>query len=99
MPRGKKASAVQEGSAQLHGAERKDGTKPSAEKKSGLLEGVFNGVPKKVMPPTLDGIVRGIPKYVSKSVAPDTMRIAAGPTKVEHGAFGSGLFPEGKVGN
>lgn len=98
MPRGKKATAVQEGSAQLHGEDRKHGTKPAAESKSGLVEGVFSGLSKRVMPPTLDGIVRGVPKYVSKSLAPDTMSIAAGPTKMEHGAFGSGLFPEGKVG-
>ena len=98
MPRGKKATAVQEGSAQLHGEDRKHGTKPAAEKKSGLLEGVFTGVPKKVMPPTLDGIVRGVPKYVAKSLAPDTMSVASAPTRVENGAFGSGLFAEGKVG-
>ncbi len=98
MPRTKKASMVQEGSAQLHGENRKDGTKPSQEKKGGLLEGVFSGVPKKIMPPTLDGIVRGVPKYLNKSLAPDTMSVAAGPTKVENGAFGSGLFAEGKVG-
>jgi len=84
-----------------HSMGEKHMTKATGEHKSGkgtLMEGIVAGVPRKTMPPIVDGIYRGIPKYSSDSLSANTMKIQGSPTKDALGAFGAGLFPEGKVG-
>lgn len=101
MPRGKKAP-VQEGSAHLHGANSKESTKPASEHhgaKGHLLEGIVAGLPKKTMPPVIDGICRGVPKYTPSINDKTTMHVGASATRDDRASFGSGLFPSGKVGH
>ena len=97
MARAKKS----ESSKHEHGEGQHHMTKASGEHKSGkgtLMDGIVSGLPKKTMPPIVDGIYRGIPKYSSVSLDASTRKIHASPTDKALGAFGAGLFAEGKVG-
>ena len=69
-------------------------TKATGESKSGhLMDGIVAGLPKRVSPPVVDGIFRGIAKGVRGGAVSS---VAPSATKTDKGAFGSGLFPEGK---
>lgn len=58
-----------------------------------LMDGIVTGLPKKVSPAIVDGIVRGISKGGGGSA---TMGVASSATTDDKGAFGAGRFPEGK---
>ena len=97
MPRKAKAPMVQEGSAHLDN--KKEMTKAPTEKKhhtGTLMEGIVVGLTKKISPPIVDGIVRGIPRHNSQGMNGQVHSVHASATKDSKGAFGSGLFPEGK---
>lgn len=69
-------------------------TKATGESKSGhLMDGIVAGLPKRVSPPVVDGIFRGMAKGVRGGAVSS---VAASATRNDKGAFGSGLFPEGK---
>ena len=70
-------------------------TKATGESKSGnLMDGIVAGLPKRVNPAIVDGIVRGISKG-SGMGAVSTVTPSA--TKNDKGAFGAGSYPEGKM--
>lgn len=71
----------------------KKATKAAGEKRSGLMDGIVTGLPKRVSPAIVDGIVRGIAKG---GELPSMMGVASSATKDDKGAFGAGRFPEGK---
>lgn len=72
----------------------KKATKATGESKSGhLMDGIVAGLPKRVSPPVVDGIFRGIARGVRGGAVSS---VASSATKTDKGAFGSGLFPEGK---
>ena len=98
MPR--KATMVQEGKHD-HSMGNDHTTKASGEKKHGkttLMAGIVGGMPKKNLPPTLDGIIRGIAKHGGTSLSADTLHVKSSATKQEEGAFGSGAFAQGQMG-
>lgn len=66
-------------------------------KKGHLMEGIVSGMPKRNMPPTIDGIVRGCPKYFSQSLDADVMKVKGSATTQNHAAFGSGAFAQGHM--
>ena len=69
-------------------------TKATGEAKSGhLMDGIVAGLPKRVNPPIVDGIFRGVERGVKGSAM---STVAASATRTDKGAFGSGIFPEGK---
>jgi hypothetical protein len=69
-------------------------TKATGESKSGhLMDGIVAGLPKRVSPPVVDGIFRGVARGVRGGAVSS---VASSATKTDKGAFGSGLFPEGK---
>ena len=69
-------------------------TKATGEAKSGhLMDGIVAGLPKRVNPPIVDGIFRGVERGVKGSAM---STVAASATRADKGAFGSGIFPEGK---
>jgi hypothetical protein len=71
----------------------KKATKAAGEKPSGLMDGIVGGLPRKVSPAIVDGIVRGI----SKGMGSRGMEsVSSSATKDDKGAFGAGRFPEGK---
>ena len=73
----------------------KKATKPSGEKKSGVMDGIVGGLPRKVSPPIVDGIVRGCSRTAGASTGMSTVEASATPQG--KGMFGSGSFPEGKM--
>jgi hypothetical protein len=102
MPR-KASTKVQEGSSAVHAhSSGKDHTThASGEQKKGkstLMAGIVSGMPKKNLPPTLDGIVRGVAKHGGVSLSADTMHVKGSATRQEEGAFGAGAFPQGQMG-
>lgn len=69
-------------------------TRASGEsKKTGLMDGIVGGIPKRLSPPVVDGIVRGIAK---QPVYAEVSSVMPSATKNSKGAFGAGNFPEGK---
>ena len=69
-------------------------TRASGEsKKTGLMDGIVGGIPKRLSPPVVDGIVRGIAK---NPVSAQVSSVIPSATKNSKGSFGSGNFPEGK---
>ncbi len=69
-------------------------TRASGEsKKTGLMDGIVGGIPKRLNPPVVDGIVRGVAK---SPVSAQVSSVIPSATKNSKGAFGSGNFPEGK---
>jgi len=81
-------------------SDRKE-TKASGEKKDGkgtLMDGIVRGLAKNVSPPVVDGIVRGVAKDLRPSLVSDMSKVAASATPHSRGTFGSGAFPEGKMG-
>jgi hypothetical protein len=73
-------------------------TKAAGEKKSGVMDGIVGGLPKRVSPVVVDGIVRGIPRRaVSSGHAADVSKVMASATPHNKGMFGSGAFPEGHM--
>ena len=73
-------------------------TRASGEgKKSGLMEGIVSGLPKKVNPVIVDGICRGISKGQHDSLQASVSKVVGSATPQSKGAFGSGAFPEGKM--
>jgi hypothetical protein len=69
-------------------------TKATGESKSGhLMDGIVAGLPRRVSPPVVDGIFRGMAKGVKGSAVSS---MASSATRADKGAFGAGLFPEGK---
>jgi hypothetical protein len=73
-------------------------TRASGEsKKTGLLEGIVSGLPKKVSPVIVDGICRGVPKGQGDSLQANISKVVGSATPQSKGAFGSGAFPEGKM--
>jgi hypothetical protein len=70
-------------------------TKATGESKSGhLMDGIVSGLPKRVSPPVVDGIFRGIEKGVRGGAMSS---VASSATRNDKGAFGAGVFPEGKM--
>lgn len=57
-----------------------------------LMDGIVTGLPKKVSPAIVDGIVRGISKGSGGS---GISAVASSATKDDKGAFGAGNFAEG----
>jgi len=103
MARKTKAEMVQEGSSvHMHASGRDYATKATGEQhtktKGHLMEGIVAGVPKRILPVVIDGIVRGIPKYSDRSLDPETMRVKPSATRDDMASFGSGNFAQGKVG-
>ena len=103
MARKTKAEMVQEGSSvHMHSSGRDYATKATGEHhtktKGHLMEGIVTGIPKRILPVVIDGIVRGIPRYSDRSLDPETMRVKASATKDEQSSFGSGMFAQGKLG-
>ena len=69
-------------------------TRASGEsKKTGLMDGIVGGIPKRLNPPVVDGIVRGVAK---SPVSAQVSSVIPSATKNSKGSFGSGNFPEGK---
>ena len=69
-------------------------TKATGESKSGhLMDGIVAGLPKRVNPAIVDGIFRGVARGVKGSAMSS---VASSATRADKGAFGSGIFPEGK---
>lgn len=101
MPRPKKTEA-KETDKHLHGMTKGEATKASGEhhtkQRGHLMDGIVVGLQKRTMPPVIDGVVRGVPKYRGDSTIPDMMRTESSATKEPSQNFGSGNFPEGKVG-
>ena len=88
---------VQEGSAHLDN--KKHETKAPTEHKhhgGSLMDGIVVGLTKRISPPIVDGIVRGISKHEHRGMDGQVSSVHASATKDSRGAFGSGLFPEGK---
>ena len=70
-------------------------TKATGESKSGnLMDGIVAGLPKRVNPAIVDGIVRGISKGSGMGAV---STVAPSATKNDKGAFGAGSYPEGKM--
>ena len=70
-------------------------TKATGESKSGnLMDGIVAGLPKRVNPAIVDGIVRGISKGSGMGAV---STVAPSATKNDKGAFGEGSYPEGKM--
>jgi hypothetical protein len=44
----------------------------------------------------VDGIVRGVSRSMNPGMHPEMSKVAAGPTHMDRGTFGSGAFPQGK---
>jgi len=79
-------------------SDRKE-TKAPGEKKSGgghLMDGIVGGLSRRVSPPVVDGIVRGITKDFNPALGGQMSRVDASATPTSRGAFGSGIFAEGK---
>ena len=79
-------------------SDRKE-TKAMGEKKhngSTLMDGIVGGLARRVMPPTVDGIVRGCSRDMSPSLGGQMSHVDSGATKQERGSFGSGAFAQGK---
>ena len=97
-----KKSEAKETDKHMHSAAKGEATKASAEHhtkaKGHLMEGIVSGIQKRTMPPVIDGVVRGVAKYKSTSLVPDLMRSESGATKQAPQNFGSGNFPDGKIG-
>jgi len=75
----------------------KKATMASGEKKSGLMDGIVSGLPRRVSPAVVDGIVRGLSANMSGGVKPDVCSVVASATRSSKGNFGSGAFPEGHM--
>jgi hypothetical protein len=70
-------------------------TKATGESKSGhLMDGIVAGLPKRVNPPVVDGIFRGVARGVKGGAVSS---VASSATRNDKGAFGAGIFPEGKM--
>jgi hypothetical protein len=81
-------------------SDRKE-TKASGEKKDGkgtLMDGIVRGLGKHTSPPVVDGIIRGIAKDLRPSLVSDMHKVEASATSHSKGMFGSGAFPEGRMG-
>jgi len=79
----------------------KKATKAVGEKKHGkgtLMDGIVGGLAKRVSPPIVDGIIRGISKDMSPAMVSGLKHVEGSATKEAKGSFGSGNFPEGKMG-
>ena len=73
-------------------------TRASGEgKKSGLMDGIVTGLPRKVSPVIVDGICRGISRGACDSVQANLSKVIGSATPNSKGSFGSGAFPEGKM--
>lgn len=74
----------------------KKATVASGERKSGqLMDGIVGGLPRKVSPAIVDGVVRGIAKGNGAKV--EVSKVMSSATPQGRGAFGSGAFPEGHM--
>jgi len=97
MPRkSDKAPATKESSKHLD-SDRKE-TKAGGEKKhnSGtLLDGIVGGLPRKINPPVVDGVVRGCRADLSPSLGGQMSSVTPSATGKSRGDFGAGIFPQG----
>lgn len=74
----------------------KKATVASGERKAGhVMDGIVGGLPRRVSPVVVDGIVRGIAPGSSSGIAADVCSVAKSATPKGKGTFGSGAFPEG----
>jgi len=79
----------------------KKATQAHGEKKHGkgtLMDGIVGGLPRRVSPPIVDGIVRGISRDVNPPLVSGLKHVEGSSTKESKGSFGSGNFPEGRMG-
>jgi hypothetical protein len=79
-------------------SDRKE-TKAEGEKKhhgGSLMDGIVGGISRHVNPPVVDGICRGVSKNMNPGMQAEMSKVAAGPTHMDRGTFGSGAFPQGK---
>ena len=79
-------------------SDRKE-TKASGEKMhlgGRLMDGIVGGIARRVNPPVVDGIVRGVSRNMNPGMRPEMSKVAAGPTHMDRGTFGSGAFPQCK---
>ena len=72
-------------------------TKASGERKSGVMDGIVSGLPRRVNPVIVDGIVRGCSRKMNPGLGENTSKVVASATPASKGMFGSGAFPEGKM--
>jgi len=72
-------------------------TKASGERKSGVMDGIVGGLPRRVSPVIVDGIVRGCSRNLNPGLAAETSKVVASATPASKGMFGSGAFPEGHM--
>ena len=77
-------------------SDKKETRAAGESKKSGLMDGIVTGLPKRVSPVIVDGIVRGVSK-IHPSLPPPTTKIVHSSTPNSKGSFGSGNFPEGHM--
>jgi len=74
----------------------KKATVASGERKSGqLMDGIVGGLPRKVSPAIVDGVVRGISKGMGGKA--EVSKVMSSATPQGRGTFGSGAFPEGHM--
>ena len=76
-------------------SDRKE-TKAPGEKKSGLMDGIVGGIARRVSPPVVDGICRGITKDFNPALGGQMSKVTPSATPTDRGAFGSGIFAQGK---
>jgi hypothetical protein len=96
MARGKKAEPKEDSKHMSHEGQKHTTHASGEQKKSHLMDGIVSGLPRKILPPTIDGIVRGIQKHQAHSLSADTMKMKSSPTSMALGDFGAGQFPQGK---
>jgi len=79
-------------------SDRKE-TKAPGEKKHGgghLMDGIVSGISRRVSPPVVDGIIRGVTRETHPGLGGEMSRVSASATHTDRGAFGSGIFAQGK---
>jgi hypothetical protein len=79
-------------------SDRKE-TKATGEKShkgSTLMDGIVGGLAKRVNPPVVDGIVRGLGVNLNPGLGGQMSRVDPGATPKDRGAFGSGVYAQGK---
>jgi len=79
-------------------SDRKE-TKADGEKKhhgGHLMDGIVGGISRRVCPPVVDGIVRGLTKDFNPALGGQMSKVDASATRTDRGAFGSGIFAQGK---
>jgi hypothetical protein len=78
---------------------KKETKAPGEHKTAGgghLMDGIVGGLARRVSPPVVDGIVRGISKDFNPALGGQMSKVDPSATHTDRGAFGAGLFAQGK---